>query len=833
MKFSLNWLSRYVNVSDVSIDELANRFTLSVAELEGVETVGENLSTVVIAHIKECTPHPNADRLQVCQVDDGSDTLRTIVCGAPNARPGLVTALALPKTQLGDFKIKVSKVRGVESAGMLCAMSELGLGGGNDGIWELPSDWEAGTPLPKVLDVIDTLFEVDNKSITHRPDLWGHYGIAREIAGLLNRPLTPPSTSIDLGQAESVAITLEDTEACPRYTALKIEGVQVEEAPLWMQLLLHRCETRAINNVVDTTNFVMMELGNPIHAFDAREIQGDAIRVRHAQDDEKVVTLDDQERSLRSNDLLICDAQRPVALAGIMGLENSEVRDDTTALLLEAANFKSEGVRRTALRLGLRTDASARFEKSLDPALAAQAGLRFATLLHEICPSVQVVSRLGDVWPNPPKPISISTSVSYINDRLGTSLSTLQIHQYLTSIQFEINDLDGDQMVVGVPSFRATKDVSIQEDLVEEVGRLFGYDNIVPLQPRVEIPKPYRHPKRTLHRKVRTWLSFHEKAHEVRNYSFDLDPLLEKIGLPKEARLELKNPLSSEQRFMRNALLPNLIGALDRSSAYAHDLCLYEIGRTFKTTTLEGHPAQGSDLPYQPYHLSALVWKSPKTAPQIPIKNDRSIHTYGYQQQGELAYAELKGIATRVSSALDLDLLFERNDGNAPVWLHPNRCALVSLIRVPARGRMPAETVRLGYMGQVHPDICSTLSLGQYCAAFEWDLSPLEEDVLSYGQYKAISRYPHIDIDLSVIVPENVHFDQVAVLMKNAHRSWIQDVRCVSVYRGTPIPEGQKSLTIQMVFQSDRETLEKEAVNKVIEKLTTRLKSELNGWVRL
>ena len=210
------------------------------------------------------------------------------------------------RQQIGDFKIKVSKVRGVESAGMLCSMSELGLGGSNEGIWELPSDWSIGTPLTQVLDVVDTLFEVDNKSITHRPDLWGHYGIAREIAGLLNRPLTPPSTNITLGQAESVAIEIEDNQACPRYTALKIEGIEVKSAPLWMQLLLHRCETRSINNVVDATNFVMMELGNPIHAFDAREIQGDTIRVRQAQDGEKVITLDDQERILQSGDLLIC-----------------------------------------------------------------------------------------------------------------------------------------------------------------------------------------------------------------------------------------------------------------------------------------------------------------------------------------------------------------------------------------------------------------------------------------------------------------------------------------------------------------------------------------------
>jgi phenylalanyl-tRNA synthetase beta chain len=428
MKFSLQWLHRYVDLSDLLNDtekvaELAERFTLSVAELEGYDQLGAELDTVIVARIESCEQHPNADRLRVCQVNDGSPELRTIVCGAPNARPGLVTALALPGSKFNGFKIKVSKVRGVESYGMLCAPDELGLGEGHEGIWELPSDLSPGVKLSEVMPVRDTVFEVDNKSITHRPDLWGHYGIAREVAGLLQRELRPLDTEVTLGESPAASVNVTDHVACPRYCALKIEEVTVTASPLWMQVLLHRCETRAINNLVDTTNFVMLELGQPLHAFDAREIHGEEITVRRAVEGERVTTLDRQERLLKSDDLLICDARRPVALAGVMGLENSEVRDDSTTLILEAANFTPEVVRRTAVRLGLRTEASSRFEKSLDPAYPKLGALRFVKLIQEMCPEARVASQLADSWPHPPTAVSVDTSVSYINHRLGTELS--------------------------------------------------------------------------------------------------------------------------------------------------------------------------------------------------------------------------------------------------------------------------------------------------------------------------------------------------------------------------------------------------------------------------
>jgi phenylalanyl-tRNA synthetase beta chain len=817
MHFSLQWLKRYVDLDDVNIDHLANRFTLSVAELEGYEKVGAGLESICVARIESCEPHPNADKLQVCQVNDGSEQLRTIVCGAPNARPGLVTALAMPGVKFGSFKIKVAKVRGVESHGMLCSAQELGLGNSHEGIWELPSDWQPGSLLSEHMPVEDIIFEVDNKSITHRPDLWGHYGIAREVAGLLKRPLRALESQVTLGQEQRINVQLQENQACSRYCALTMEQVEVTAASPWMQVLLHRCGTRPINNIVDCTNFVMLELGQPLHAFDARQIKGQQITIRYAHDEEKVTTLDEQEHSLLSSDLLICDAERPVALAGVMGLANSEVQDDTQNLVLEAAHFKSDVVRKTAVRLGLRTEASARFEKSLDPALPSFAAFRFCHLLQSMCPQAQITSALSDVWSSVPETITIETSVSYINTRLGTQLPAQQIRDYLTSIEFQVTKIDEDQISVQVPSFRATKDISIPEDLIEEVGRLYGYDNIIPCQPAVEIPKPYRHSARTLQQKIRRILSFQAAAHEVRNYSFDSEPFLDKIGRSSQNRLQLKNPLSSEQIALKTSLLPNMLASLQRSLAYTNEALIYEIGRVFQVEDFDPNTELTARADLQPFHVSTVLWKQDKHI-KTPHKHD-----LGYDAIQDLAYAELKGVCEILCAGLNTQVVYKRSDGKQPVWLHPARCALVCTTKGDS----------LGYIGNLHPDVCEALQLGTYTAALEWDLTIWDQMNLSYGEYKAISKFPSIHFDLSVILDENISYDEVKALMLNAHRSWVKGVECVAVYRGDPIPQGQKSITFKIQFQNDKATLEMEKVNKVVDRLMKRLKDELNAWVRL
>ena len=804
MKFSTQWLSRYVDLSGVDIDELGDRITLSVAELEGIHRFGEGLESILVARIETCERHPDADRLSVCQVNDGSGTLRTVVCGAPNAQAGLLTALAPPGTQVGEIHVKAASIRGVESAGMLCSPKELGLTDDHAGICSFEEDWAPGTPLHTVLPLIDAVLEIDNKSLTHRPDLWGHVGMAREVSGLLKRPLNLPATDIELGTGAPLEIDVQDAERCPRYCALRMSGIEVKPAPLWMQSLLHRCDVRAINNVVDVTNFVMFELGNPMHAFDMRQISGGKIEVALATEGEEVVTLDDQERVLSATDLVIRDGTRPVAIAGVMGLANSEVQSDTTELLLEAANFRADGVRRSAVRLGLRTDSSARFEKALDPALAPTTALRFATLMNEILPSAKVTSDLGDACFSEGQTPTIETSVSYINRRLGTSLSVKEVHGYLTSVEFEIDDLDGDKMAVKVPSFRATKDISIPEDLVEEVGRLHGFDNITPIQPSVEIPKPYRHSDRTLHRRIRTIMSLGLGRHEVRSYSFDFEPFLERIGRGPYDRIGVKNPISVDQTHLRPRLLPSLLHALERSMSYSRSLNLYDIGRIFRTGEA------GDELPPQPYHLASLVWKHPSDA-----EGDE-------REQAVQAYADMKGTLESLFDALGISLRFKRADKELSPWLHPVRSASICT---------EAGAV-IGYVGTLHPDVTDALDCGAFIAAAELDVDALNALGFDDTLYETVAKYPAVPYDLSIIVPESVSHSDLHERILSAHEGWVKSADCTAVYRGDPIPEGEKSMTYRIVFQSDEATLEMDAVNEVVNGLVDRLGSELGGWLR-
>ena len=483
MLISANWLSRHVDLEGVDFDELGKRFTLNVAELEDVHRVGAQAAACVVGHVLEAV-HVEGTHLNLCQVDTGDASPRQIICGAPNIAAGHYVPVVLPGQTLGELEVGERKVRGHLSQGMIASERELGLSDEHEGIMVLEGTPAPGTPLGELLAIEDVLFEIDNKSLTHRPDCWGHRGIAREVAALLGRPLKALEHAVTYTDARPISVTVEDPEACPRYLAVTIDGVTVAPSPFWIRVLLHRVGVRAINQVVDATNFVMLDLGNPLHAFDRREVKGDAIVVRRAGEGESFTTLDDAEHTLGPEDLLIGDAERGVALAGIMGGQNSEIRDDTTQVVLEAANFHPSIVRMTASRLGIRTDSSARFEKSLDPELALDASRAFCALLCELDSGARVTSALVDVKaPRPALPV-ITLPIDLVDRRLGIALGRETIVNYLERLGFGVS---GDESVleVSVPSWRATKDISIAADLIEEVGRSFGYDNIPPAPPQV------------------------------------------------------------------------------------------------------------------------------------------------------------------------------------------------------------------------------------------------------------------------------------------------------------------------------------------------------------
>ncbi len=598
MLVSWRWLSQFVDTRGVDPLQFAGKFTTTVAEIDDVVQWGFGLRDVLVADVLAVTPHPNADKLRLATVDLGGRTVQ-VVCGAPDLRVGLRVPFVPPGVTLpSGITVRDGEVRGVASPGMLASEKDLGLSDENAGLLALDGcDAPAGTPLHEAIELEDVLYDVDNKAITHRPDLWGLYGVAREVAAMLDKPLKLFDLSLTLGAQLPLAIRVDAPDACPRYVCARVANVVVQPAPVNARLLLRRLGTRPISNLVDATNLVMLETGNPLHAFDARFLRGNAITVRRAQPHETLTTLDGQLRHLQAHDCVICDAEGPVALAGIMGGANSEIRPDTTEVVLEAANFDAPTIRRTAMRLGLRSESSARFEKSLDPVLADVAARRFLKLCQTWNPQAKIVSHLADIGPFTPeaKPLSvIRTTASYLRERLGVTaaeLSDAWLDACLTRLEFQVARA-GDALAVTIPSFRATKDVKIAEDLIEELGRHYGYDNIRSEAPQVAARPPHTPPLKLLERQVRNTL-VHAGLTEQVLYGFDNEDARARLGLHEPAeltRVAVRNPIASAHTHMRRNLLPNLLAVAEAGLVQGDDgqparkglnIGVFEIGRVF------------------------------------------------------------------------------------------------------------------------------------------------------------------------------------------------------------------------------------------------------------
>ncbi len=792
MFISCNWLRRHVDLDGQDLNELANRFTLAVAELEGVHHVGQGLDTIVVGHVLEVHPIEGA-RVQRTLVDCGEGTPRQIVCGAPNVAANQYVLVALPGTTLGDITIKEASIRGISSAGMICSETELGIGSDNDGILVLDAGPAAGSKLTDLCEIQDTLLEIDNKSLTHRPDLWGHRGLAREVAALLGKKLKPLDASVTYSSDVPIKIQVEDAKACPRYTAVALEGVTVARSPLWLRLLLHRVGTRPINNVVDATNFVMLDLGNPLHAFDRRQVSGDQIIVRRAVQNESFTTLDGIERHLTDKDLLIADGERGVALAGIMGGENSEIQDDTTSVLLESANFDPAIVRMTSQRLGLRTESSARFEKSLDPALPSEAAAAFCNLLQLLDPNVRITSALMDVAAPSPTINPIDLRLNIVEKRLGVAVGMDFVESVLSSLEFGCSR-NGDTLRVEIPSFRATKDIAIEMDLVEEIGRFYGYDNIEPVHPTVALSRPHPNKQKQFERKVRHFLSGPGGFDEAMTYSFDFDPLLQKIGAVAEDRVTLRNPISAEMPALRTSLAPNLLGLLETNNRLATDLRFYEIGRRFEKR-------EGS-LPHQPVMLGAII-------------ADTNV-----QDEAQLFFA-LKGVLEGLSIACERPLVTLKQGGVDHPWVHPVRCAQVF-----------SDGTAIGYIGEVHPLTLKQLGVGFKAAVCELELDQWRACSSTGSSYTPLPKFPSVYRDFAVLVPEKVRSEEVRQALFEANLELVAEVTFQSVYRGAGVNEGYKSLAWSLTMRHPDRTLQEDEIRSVEEAVWTSLAERVGGVPR-
>ena len=611
MLISYRWLERHVDLSGLTPQDVVEDLTIHTAEVEGLERFAPWLDDVVVGHVAESGRHPDADRLSLNLVDCGGGAMLQIVCGAPNVGQGQKVAVARAGTHLptgpdGELvKLKKGKIRGYESQGMICSVRELQLGDDHSGIWVLDTDAALGTPVSQALGLEDWIIEIDNKSLTHRPDLWGHRGIAGEIAAIRGRGLRPLDLTPAPISGTDVYPVRVDTAGCFRYLGLPIDGLRNGPAPAWLRHLLLAVGQRPIDLLVDVSNFVMLDLGQPNHLFDRDRLSSEGIVVRNAKAGEKMATLDEVERTFTADDMLICGGDEPVAIAGVMGGEASKVEESTTRLLLEVASFHPTVVRRTSARLGLRTDASTRFEKVLDPTLPATATAHLVNVLRGIQPDLTFPMVAGDAgtWTDPA--CTIDLHPERVRAVLGAPIPDDEIDRILSSLGFGV--ARGEPWRVDIPSARATKDVGIEEDLIEEVGRMFGYGGIAEEPLLAALVPPRREHRRLLVRRIEDRLSGAARFHQVMTHSFQSDDLLARLHLDATPHVEVVNPVIDGYAKVRRSVVPSLLGVLENNRRHRAEIRLYEIGKGYRP---EEKNARGEP---REVHELALVWAAPRT----------------------------------------------------------------------------------------------------------------------------------------------------------------------------------------------------------------------------
>ncbi len=630
----------------------------------------------------------------------------------------------------------------------------------------------------------DVVYDIDNKSLTHRPDLWGHFGFAREVAAVYKTNLLAPSLgewayASDAQEALKVEVNV-DPELCPRYSGLVIDNVTVGPSPDWLVAKLEKIGSRTINNIVDLTNYVMYELGQPMHAFDRRRLTGDLVQVRMAQKGERLQTLDGNEHELNENMLVIADAEKPVAIAGVMGGANSEVIASTTSLVLESANFHPTHVRRTAAALNIRTDSSMRFEKGLDPQQTDRAIRRYVTLLLDLCPEAKVVSSLLDVDRADRNPVVIATSFNFFRQRLGIDLSDEVIADILTRLQFQV-DSQGEALYVTVPSFRATGDVSIPEDLVEEVGRVYGFDNIPPVAPMIPVQPVKASPLHQLQRQLRQVLSRDLAFYEVFNYGFVGDKLIENAGLDKADHLALANPLASDQNLLRTSLVPNMLKITAENLRFRKAFRFYELERVFS------NKLQSEAFEYDSFELCGLLCRQ------------------NWKNNPPECFYTVKGAVEDLLEQLPLasERSFRPAQGELPAWCHPGRTADILI----------GET-KVGYVTQLHPQTAHNFGIKAGVGLFVLNVSALLTLPKAEARFVKVQKYPTVPFDISLICSERTLIADVQNLIRQTSDK-VRKVELFDVYTGDKIGEGNKSLAYTVTFAAHDHTLQPEEIEEL------------------
>jgi len=800
MKVTLNWLKEYVDF-DFSADELSHRLTMVGLEVDAMEHHGNGLDSVIVARLADVSPHPDADRLTVCKVETGSATVQ-VVCGAKNHKTGDLVAFAQVGTVLpGDFKIKKSKIRHQESFGMLCSTKELGLGEDADGIMILPADLPLGRPVFEVLGMKDVMYEIG--LTPNRPDCLSVVGVAREVSAMTGKPLRLPDP--DLHEAgvqapDKTSVVIEDADFCPRYAARLIEGVKIGPSPDWMVRRLETIGMRSINNVVDITNFVMMELGQPLHAFDFNLLRENRIVVRRAGQGDKFTTLDGQERTLEASDLVICDGVGPVALAGVMGGLDSEVQDDTKDILLESAYFNPVAIRRTSKRLGLHTESSHRFERGTDVDMVPLALDRAAAMIAELADGT-VAPGAVDVYPEQLARRIVTITASRTSEVLGLELGIGDISDKLAAIGLKCEPGDG-ALMVEIPNFRP--DLEREIDLIEEVARLVGYDQIPVTMPVSSLTCQQLPAHLSLERKVRDQMTSLGYS-EIINYSFFNPECLDRIGLsdndPRRQNVRILNPLAEDQGVMRTTLVPSLLETAARNLAYrSEDLALFELRPVFRSS-------DGADLPQESLRLTAIL-----CGRREPL---------GWaQSDAKVDFFDMKGAIEDLLCSLRITgLTWDKQSDEA--YYHPGKSSALY-----CGDRL------LGTLGELHPEVLYEFDLGQSAIICDLDVEALFEIGSGKIQFQPMSRYPDVQRDSAFLVDIEISAQQVLTVLGRVKIKDLEKIELFDVYSGEGIPEGKKSLAIRASYRALDRTLTDELIQNLHGKLVKAMEKELSAELR-
>lgn len=804
MKVSLNWIKKYVDLpKDITNEQIMRDLTIRTVEVEDMVNTGDKFKDIVVGKIIEVNPHPNADLLKVCLVDIGEDEYKQIVCGGENLYPNELVVISKPGAMVywhgeGDLvEIKETKMRGVSSYGMICGATEVYLSElfppkNEKEIVDLTGlDVKPGENISDALNLGDTILEIDNKSLSNRPDLWGHYGIARELSVIYDVPLKELEINKPNGLPE-YKVSIEEKDKCKRYAAVKIEGVIAKESPSWMKTLITNAGMRPINAIVDITNYVMMAIGQPTHAFDSTHVKGEKIVVRNARENEKLLLLDNNVLDLTTDDLVICDESSPLGLAGIRGGKEDSILPETTSVVLEVANFSAEAIRKTGKKFAEKTDASIRYEKGIDTQ-RVDLGISLALeLFKEIFPQSKIVAFKDEYLEATPNNV-IDVTKKFLDDRLGKVISNEEITRILTGLGYEVS-FDNETYHVVVPTFRSTGDVTLKDDVMGDIARLLGYDSFEKKPLTINFEHAVLQNDILLERRLKEYLSYRCGFNEIITYPWIDEKYIDAAGLDKSKMVMLATPPSPEQAYLRASLVPGLLEAISKNLRYFDEFRIYEMTEVFEKGEYH-ESSEDETLPIHKNYLSGAI-----------VKKD-----------AKSAFYEIKGVIESMSSYVHMESLSFRP------------CESSSYLDKNAKLDIYLGDVLVGSLGLLSVKTMADSKIKRTnVGIFEINVSEFIPYPSRTNEFKHLPEIPLVEKDLSILVDEDVTWEKISKMIRNK----VSEYSFVEEYRGEQVPTGKKSVTFKVKLGDGKSTLTSDDINHKLEEITITLNRTCGATIR-